>query len=243
MKKILIIVLRSTCTFLLLNPVDIAQGANFIGDSGFTSEIGLSDPMLEIPETKITFGESIFPDNTEITDQYSNLGIELEAIFDLGGTTFTGGLLYQRFSTIPNFPTPPDNSNPNLWQEVVNSSPFSSNFSVQFTEATSAAAVALTSTIQAEATFTALRNDSIVGSFTEQVFQTIENNFYGFQGIIFDEIAITTRSLGSENPNIIMGEVQRGEFEPIVEIPEKTSVISLLVGVSIILKTQKRSLQ
>ena len=143
------------------------DGAPIINNTGVAS-----------PGVTITFSEHVFATETLITNQYADLGVEFDAALYynvqpeffptdfLANFSFEGGQTY----------------NP---------------ASVKFTSPVSAAALALQSN-PGTTTFTALLNGVVVESFSTGTDLSFlpdlshASDFYGFSGILFDELEIET---------------------------------------------------
>jgi hypothetical protein len=157
----------SVVAFCLLG--DVSVDAQF-----FNNSTGISSPA----ET-ITFSEHSLPQNTSVTTQYSDLGVTFQSMFyNPDPNTFGHDI------------NPPDIGN--FKQSVTASNPYS----IFFTQAQTSAAFALGSQA-GTTTFTALLNGNVVASGTASTSLPSghANDFYGFSGVLFDQIRISTSSV------------------------------------------------
>lgn len=156
------------CALMLVLGIAGIASATFI-----TNDFGLNSAV-----TTITFDEFGIADSTSITDQYQSLGVNFapnlyQSPFDITGwgfPNFSGGYL-------TNF---------------TNSSPATTlpTFSIKFTNDQTSAAFTMNS-LGGLASFTANLDGVFQESFAVQIAShTIPNNFYGFSGIVFDEIVV-----------------------------------------------------
>lgn len=158
-----------------------AYGTSVINNTGIPS-----------PATTITFSEFTFPTGTSITNQYASLGV-----------TFSPGMFYNVQPVF--FPT---DFLANY--DVVTNNPCS----ILFGQDQTAAAFAV-QTNPGTSTFAAYLNGSLVESFTAPTDLsylpdlTHASDFYGFTGIVFDEIRITAPVNGAfqiDNLQLAQGE-------------------------------------
>lgn len=159
------------CAFVML-----ASPATAATISGASS--GLVDADVEIG-----FGE--IATSGAITTQYSTLGI-----------SFTPGLT--RLNNNPN--------RPNFTSPYLGNFGGANPFSMIFTNAVTDASFAMTSNGGIQTTFTALLNGAIVDSFTTAVSRPPingnprdPNNFYGFTGLLFDEVNVSVGANGNSS--------------------------------------------
>ncbi|HET9270222.1 MAG TPA: PEP-CTERM sorting domain-containing protein [Vicinamibacterales bacterium] len=149
---------------LLAGVVTRVDAAPIINNTGVAS-----------PDVTITFSEHVFATETLITNQYADLGIE-----------FAAGLYYD---VQPDFF--PDHFLANFTFQGAQSNPES----ITFTAPVTAAALALQSN-PGTTTFTALLNGVVVESFSTGTTLSFlpdlshASDFYGFSGILFDELEI-----------------------------------------------------
>ncbi|MBP0017934.1 MAG: PEP-CTERM sorting domain-containing protein [Cyanobacteria bacterium SBLK] len=191
----------------------IAVGISFVGTAEaltFNNSTGLTNPAQTI-----TFDEIALPNNTNVTDQYSSLGVEFapNLVFEIvrtPTTNFTGNHLKNFF-------------------------PVTNPFSINFTDPVNSAAFAFINNASTS-TFTALLDGSIVESFSSpSVF--VPNNFFGFTDIVFDEIQI---DVGGGGNYMRLDNIQF----TVASTPEPSSIFGLLVTGSIVTGTalkKKRS--
>lgn len=137
-------------------------------------------------DVEIGFGE--IATTGAITTQYSDLGL-----------SFTPGLT--RLNNNPN--------RPNFTSPYLGNFGGANPFSMIFTNTVKDASFAMTSNGGIQTTFTALLNGTIVESFTTAVSRPPvngnprdPNNFYGFTGLLFDEINV---SVGASGDSSIVG--------------------------------------
>ncbi|GBF81673.1 hypothetical protein [Aphanothece sacrum] len=200
MKKSLIITLGSFFVLSGAMKIEVIQGATIENSFG-----------LNNPQKTITFDDPIFDDGNLLTNEYANFGLE-----------FDPGLFFI-------FPLPSNPPLPNLGLGGVTNSSILSEFSLKFLEDQTSAAFSM-STAPTISNFTALLNGSVVESFQAMTDFTQTNNFFGFKDILFNEIRINFANNNQTIPNAIIGEVQFGNsVEPPLEVPEPSSVMSLLV--------------
>lgn len=133
---------------------------------------------LESPGVAITFDEIVLPQSTPITNQYSSLGI-----------TFSSGLLYN-----PGTANMSDDIIGFEGRRLANFYPVTRVFSIFFTEAVSEAVVGVLA--PRTASFTALLGGNTVDSF-QNTRPVQAQGFYGFDGIVFDEIRIDAAGISS----------------------------------------------
>lgn len=137
----------------------------------FGAVIDLHPTGLAAPVTTIDFSEFSAAETAPITTEFASLGV-----------TFSPNLFYRT------------NDNPD-WANIVGANlrsgdPIVSTFSIQFDQPLTAAAFAAIAQPPTSTTFTARLNSVDVESFDTNV--TIDNpdNFFGFEGIAFDEIEV-----------------------------------------------------
>jgi hypothetical protein len=137
----------------------------------FGAVINLSPTGLASPVLTIDFSEFSVPETNPITTEFSSLGV-----------SFSPNLFYRT------------NDNP-AWANILGANlrsgePNVSNFSLDFEVPLTSAAFAAIAQPPTPTTFTALLDGVEVESFNTNV--TIDNrdNFFGFEGIVFDEINV-----------------------------------------------------
>ncbi len=148
---------------LLCSLVLILSFTGNVAATSITNNFGLSSPAITI-----TFDEFSIPTNTVITNQYDTLGVNFS----------------------PNLFQGIDNASPNMsggaMINYINPvAPFSILFNADQTEAAFAMVTNPTST-----TFSAYLDGAFVESFSSATDGVGTNNYYGFTGIIFDEIGV-----------------------------------------------------
>jgi hypothetical protein len=125
---------------------------------------------LAAPDTTITFDEILLTPNQSVTNEYAGLGV-----------TFTPNLYYSPQTDFPNI------TGNTLGNFGDGNTVFT--YSINFLQLQDEAAFAMVSN-GSTWLFEALLNGIVVESFSEIV-NTITPNFYGFNGILFDEIRVS----------------------------------------------------
>ena len=199
MQKLLIAIL-SSATFITLGILDI----NKVEAASIINGFGLNNPTQTI-----TFDEIDFPIGTEITTQYSGLGVTFSNLF---------------LST----PVRRRPVNFNLHHRILSNfdatlsgpfGPFSINF---LQEQTAVEFTLLTNT--GISTFTALLNGVVIETFNAETQLELTDNFYGFSGILFDEIQVNP---GGSNTAAGIDNLQLSPLTS-TSVPETSSVLGLL---------------
>ncbi|OAN70839.1 hypothetical protein A8B78_20585 [Jannaschia sp. EhC01] len=160
--------LKSVCAIILAAAALGATAAN-------ATTIVAASAGLTAPETIIGFDEVALTTGNTVTDQFAPFGVT----FDPGVTYFSS------VSTRPNF------SGPAVLE-------FGTvDISIMFSERVSAMSAAMTANF-GSMTLTALLNGVVVESFTHSFplasvvpVGTNPNNFFGFSGIVFDEVVLS----------------------------------------------------
>jgi hypothetical protein len=196
MQKLLIAILSSV-TFITLGTLDI----NKVEAASITNGFGLDNPTQTI-----TFDEIDFPIGTEITTQYSGLGVTFSNLFLY---TERQGSFNLNDNILSNF-------------DVTLSGPFGP-FSINFLQQQTAAAFALI-TNPGISTFTALLNGVVIETFNAETQLELTDNFYGFSGILFDEIQVNP---GGSNTAAGIDNLQLSPLTS-TSVPETSSVLGLL---------------
>lgn len=189
------------------------------------NKFGLANPIQTI-----TFDEKLFPKQTPITTQYANLGV-----------TFSRGLFYSPDSAAGRFIDIYPQGFPNITlasNYLGNFFPCCNDFSIRFTQNQTEAAFAM-ATNEGSPILTALLNGVVVETFS--VTNTVgpelnSNNYYGFSGILFNEIKINPNDI---NNFAIIDNLQTG-----VSVPEPSFILSSLTSsvlvASLLLKRKQK---
>lgn len=177
-------------------------GALLFAASNVHATLIFNTTGLLSPESTITFDEHILSTGATVTNEYSDLGI-----------TFSPNLYYSSQTGFPNI-TGNTVTNFGSGNQV-------GSFSINFLENQTESAFAMVSNSSLW-NFSALFNGAVVESFSEIV-NTSTPNFYGFTGITFDEILISS----SINDAMIIDNLQMGET---TSVPEPTSLAILALG-------------
>ena len=164
----------------------------------FATPISNSATGLASPATTITFDEHALSVGESVTNQYSDLGV-----------TFTPNLYYSSQTGFPNI----------VGNTITNFHPEIPQFSLNFLTTQNAIAFAMVSNSSVW-NFTALLGDAVVESFSASV-DTSANNFFGFTGINFDQIRITT-----PNDYMIIDNLQLSNNSTVPE-PESLALVGL----------------
>jgi hypothetical protein len=176
----------------------VANATFFNNSTGITS-----------PAETINFGEHIFADNTVITNQFSDLGV-----------TFSPGLYYQNTFA----PGVPNSVPPDLTNFIpANGSGLADPFSIFFSSPITAAAFVL-GTNPNTTQFFALLNGVVVDSGSAPSSLNNPMDFYGFTGVMFDQIIVDVGGDGFA----VFDTLQLDTLLPI--IPEPSTWALILVG-------------
>lgn len=159
---------------------------------------------LTSPQSTITFDEHLLTTGSVVTSEFSDLGI-----------TFSPGLYYSSQTGFPNI-TGNTVTNFGSGSDIF-------DFSINFLADQSEAAFAMVSN-GSSWDFTAYLDGSIVESFSEIV-NTSVPNFYGFTGIVFDEIRISS----AVNDYMIIDNVQ---LSNVTSVSEPASFALLALGLA-----------
>jgi len=167
---------------VLVGGIGQAQATSLVNNFGLAS-----------PTSTITFDEIVFAPNTVVDTQYAGLGV-----------AFTTGLQYdsQEVSQGPAaFPGITGHYLGN--NDGVNIISIVNPFSIFFGPAVTAAAFGMANG-PITTLFEALLGGSLVESFSvATTFDNPAQSFYGFTGMMFDEIKITARGTGLETATLI----------------------------------------
>ena len=130
---------------------------------------------LSNPTKTIAFEEIVFPDTTAITNQYASLGATFapQLYYSSDGADFYNGFPNISGNYLSNFYPGPENP-----------------ISIKFNTAVTSAAFAMI-TYPGTSTFTALYQGVAVETVQASTGLTGTSNYYGFTGILFDEIRVT----------------------------------------------------
>jgi hypothetical protein len=196
MQKLLIAIL-SSATFITLGTLDI----NKVEAASIINGFGLNNPTQTI-----TFDEIDFPIGTEITTQYSGLGVTFSNLFVY---TEREGSFNLNDNILSNF-------------DITLSGPYGP-FSINFLQQQTAVAFALI-TNEGISTFTALLNGVVIETFNAETQLELTDNFYGFSGILFDEIQVNP---GGSNTAAGIDNLQLSPLTS-TSVPETSSLLGLL---------------
>lgn len=163
-----------TCPLILMSPNQrylLAGGLAILGTPAFGAVINLSATGLAAPVRTLTFSEVSIADTAPVTNEFAALGV-----------IFSPNLYYRTGDN----PAWPNISGPNLRS----GDPIVNNFSLNFDQPLTGAAFAAIASPATPTTFTARLNGIPVESFDSSVSIDNPNSFFGFEGIIFDEIQV-----------------------------------------------------
>lgn len=198
------------CAAILLALTGQAK-AEFIAN-----DFGLTNPFQTV-----TFEEYVFDGGTQITDQFAELGV-----------TFSGAPLIYTLG-YGQYPNVDDPMLSNFFGPNAFSSPDNSQFSIHFTKAQNAAAFALPTAGSLKSVegyftrFAALLDGTEIESAIFQTSNDQLNNFFGFSGIIFDEIRVHVYQ-GVEPPRFLTNAlIDSIQMSP---VPEPSTITMLAVA-------------
>ena len=184
----------------------------------------LSSPVqsttgLVNPEQVITFSEAGLTTAVAVTDQFAGLGVKFSPNLYFGWFGPGCGNMLPNISgdCLSNFPATGPSAG------LVNP------FSIVFGQPVTGAAFALASD-DSTTSFTARLNGQVVETFSAFTSATISQNYYGFSGITFDEIVVTS------GVGLLIDNVQIGPSA----VPEPASPILILLGVGGLLNLKRR---
>lgn len=196
-----------------LAALGLAAAAFSAGAAPITNNTGIAAPAQTI-----TFSEFVFATNTPIINQYASLGV-----------TFTPSLYYNVQPVF--FPTD------FLANFSFAGDPTNNPASILFAQDQTAAAFAM-QTNPGTSTFEAYLDGVLVESFTAATSLsflpdlTNASNFYGFSGIVFDEIRITSGGPG--------GVFQIDNLQLSSAVPEPGTLALLVLGLAGLAATRRR---
>ncbi|MGY6274995.1 CARDB domain-containing protein [Methylomonas sp. MgM2] len=171
----------------------------------FQNQSGLSES-----HATISFDEHIFPNESVITTEYSDLQIRFSPFAYYFSSAWDGPGVA---SFLPNRPAPGARV-------------------IQFTQPQAGAAFQFWTYDGAIGTFQALLNGNVVESATAPVGGSLPNNFYGFRGIKFDAISISTNAWPAWGIDNIQHQIFRWVPTGIVSDCSGNDINSLTAGVS-----------
>jgi len=154
----------------LLSSLVVAAASGGAAAAPIINNFGLSSPAASI-----TFDEIVLPQGTLVSSQYASLGVTFSPnlFFDSQGHAIFPGISGHYLG---NF---------------LEDSPTTNPFSILFSSPQTSVAFGLASS-QAITTFTALRGGVVVESFSEiTTYNDPSEGYYGFSGILFDEIQVS----------------------------------------------------
>ena len=189
----------------------LTTSAVLLGTPAFSAVINSGATGLPAPTSTVTFDDPAFADTTPVATEYSLLGV-----------TFTPNLYYRGTSA---WETQGING-PNLRTGDPVANPFSILFS---TPITSAAFASIASPVTA-ATITARLGGVDVESFSTEI-NLANESWYGFTGIVFDEIGISY----VEDTRLRIDNIQIG-----AAIPEPSTAMLLPLGLLGLLGISRR---
>ena len=187
--------------YLILGFAAVLAGANMPSPAA-AAIINGSATGINSPATTITFDEVVLPQGTAVTNQFAASGV-----------SFSPQMYYSPQTGFPNIN---GNDVGNWW----GSSPLQFSVTLAFTNLQTEAAFALVSN-GTNYTFTALLSGSTVDSFSTSVGYSSANNFYGFSGISFDSIKLTS----NDGDYFLIDNVQLSSA-----VPEPSTWAMLILG-------------
>ncbi|MFN0126991.1 MAG: PEP-CTERM sorting domain-containing protein [Verrucomicrobiales bacterium] len=191
----------------------LAGGLLVLGTPAIGAVINLSATGLAAPVRTVTFSEVGLADTAPVSNEFAALGV-----------IFSPNLYYRTNDN----PAWPNISGPN----IRSGDPIVNTFSLGFNEPVTAAAFAAIASPPTTTTFTARLNGATVESFDTLVsLDNPPNTFFGFEGIVFDEIQVAY----SAETRIRLDNLQ---FGPVV--PEPATVSLCLLGCWGILVRRRR---
>jgi hypothetical protein len=170
------------------------------------SSTGLSNPVYTI-----TFDEHVLAMNSSVTTQYSDFGVTFSPNLYYSPQTGFGHVQGNDLGNFQSF-----------------SSAFINPFSISFNNAVTGAAFAFDAD-GTPYTFTALLNNVPVESFTTTV-GVSNNDFFGFTGIDFNQISVTTAGAGG-GPYNVLDNIQIGPAA--VPEPSTFALFGAVIGLGV----------
>lgn len=186
---------------LLLGGVGQAFGAILNNNAGILA-----------PAVTITFEEHVFAGGTQLINQYADLGVTFNNVW-YNSQAITSGPVTQ-----------PVGENYNGDPTIVN--PFSVFFNVNQTSA----ALALITNDGGVTNISAYLNGVFVEGADFPTSLTPTNGYYGFTGVLFDEIRINV-STDTTNGAGVIDNIQLGTTE-VAAVPEPSSLALLGIGIA-----------
>jgi len=187
--------------YLILGFAAVLAGANMPSPAA-AAIINGSATGISSPVTTITFDEVALPQGTAVTNQFAASGV-----------SFSPQMYYSPQTGFPNIV---GNDLGNWWGP----SPVQFSVTLAFTNLQTAAAFAFASN-GTNYTFEAILGGSTVDSFSANVGNGSANNFYGFSGISFDSIRLTSNA----GDYFLMDNVQLSSA-----VPEPSTWAMLILG-------------
>jgi hypothetical protein len=200
---------RLTSTLTTFAAISLFAGATVASAAPITNATGIASPAVTI-----LFSEFGLAADTVITNQYSSLGV-----------TFSPNV----YQNPQGFPGPNVDLGPNSASNFsFSGGPIVSPFSIFFNTDQTQAAFAMITNANTS-TFGAYLNSVLVESFSIATGPANPNNFYGFSGILFDEIRVTVGGDG----NAIFDNLQIGS------VPEPTTILLMGLGLAALARRRR----
>jgi hypothetical protein len=188
----------------------LTTGIILLGIPAFSAVIDSGLSGLSAPVTTVTFTDPAFPDTTPVSDEYSLLGV-----------AFSPNLYYRGTS---------------LWEDqgingpnLRTGDPVSNPFSIHFSNPITSAAFASIASPVTQATITARLSGVDVESFTTEI-NLVNESWYGFTDIVFDEIGISY----VEDTRLRIDNIQIG-----AAVPEPSTVVLATLGLLAIARRRR----
>lgn len=180
----------------------LAGGLAVLAMPALGAVINLSATGLAAPVRTVTFSEVSLADTAPVSNEFAALGV-----------IFSPSLFYRTGDN----PDWPNISGPN----IRSGDPIVNTFSLNFDQPVTAAAFAAIANPPAPTTFTARLNGVTVELFDTEVRIDNPNSFFGFEGIVFDEIQVAY----SGETRIRLDNLQFGSV-----VPEPATLSLCLLG-------------